>query len=264
MHMQDKDPDKTNNFKDRKVENMQDKGNNKGTKKPTLDQLYKDLKIYEDSIKPLLKDKGIEGENLLFKEIYMGVANIEENYKIFNEETEILAKKTGQLIKNFPRTEVLLNSPNTGKVLSNVTETVWGQCTAWFHSRMALADVLGRYVGDDKDRQKIKELKAKFLEDVKDEKNHYIHRDVSDREQIEFVITQLNAYRNKNSKHLNKMEDIITSSIKNNVEVIAKPEIKDLINKDFLKAKKDLKDNQNNLIKKVQQILEEMKKEEKK
>jgi hypothetical protein len=117
---------------------------------------------------------------------------------------------------------------------------------------------------DDEGQQKIKELKAKYLEHDKNRGSlDYIQKDVSDEKKGEFFITQLNAHINRTSKDLNKMEDIITSNLKKGFHVIVKPELKDLLNKDYLKSKKDLKDNQNYLIKRVQQIVEEIKKEEK-
>jgi hypothetical protein len=108
MHMQDKDPDNTNNLKGRKVELMQGKDNNKDAKNLTLNELLKATRVQQDSLKTLMQDKysNDEERNRVFEEIFIQAQVIEDNIKTFKQNMEFKIQKNEDIIKKLPPTEI--------------------------------------------------------------------------------------------------------------------------------------------------------------
>lgn len=118
------------------------------------------------------------------------------------------------------------------------------------------------YFPEDEHKQKIQEHKAKFIEyDKKKCDIDYLKKeDISDERKLEHFYHMYNAHRNRTNKELNKMEDIAVSVLKKSPYAKFIPKITEGLNKDYLTTKKDFKDNQDYLIKKVQEAIEKLKK----
>jgi len=191
---------------------------------------------------------------------------IEESIKNLKSNVDLKTKSLQGALTALPPVEEILKKPNGIDIMLELIQSNFELFIYVSHQRMGLIDVLCKYLPEDEHKEKIKEHKAKFVEYDKNKGNiDFLKKeDMSKERKVEHFYHLFNAHRNRTSKELNKMEDITVSILKKSPYVKFIPEIIQVLNKDFIESKKDFKDNQDYLIKKVQQAVEKLKKEEKK
>jgi hypothetical protein len=236
----------------------------------------------------LLKDLFSELKNLLYKTLdftvymedkgkdeddkeprlahaIMNAMNIEESIQNFKSNLDLRTKSVKEALIALPPSEEILKMVNGTDILLELTQSNFVIYTQVAQQRMGFVDVMLKFLPDGEPKEKIKEHKAKFLEYDKNKANiDFLYKeDMSKAKKVEHFYHIFNAHRNRTNKELNKMEDIVVSVLKKSPYVKYVPEITKALNKDFFQSKKDFKDNQDYLIQKVRQAVEQLKKEEK-
>jgi hypothetical protein len=188
--------------------------------------------------------------------------NIQESIQNFKSNLDLRTKSIKEAGMALPPTEEILKKPNGPDIMLELIQANFVIGTQVAQDRMGFVDVMCKFLPDDDNKEKIKEHKAKFLEYDKNKANiDFLYKeDMSKEKKVEHFYHIFNAHRNRTNKELNKMEDIVVSVLKKSPYVKYVPEITKTLNKDFSQSKKDFKDNQDYLMQKVRQAVEQLKK----
>lgn len=173
--------------------------------------------------------------------------------------------KTNESVENIRKTlqpsKDILNNPNGRLSILNFIQENLDVFDDVHHRRRAFAEYLYKLVYlNDEEKTKYQECLDKLKENKQFNTKFLNDNDISEDRRIEHFYHEINAHKNKINKNLNKMEDIVSSALKKSPFVQEEPEITKKLNRDFIKAKKDFKDNQGYLMDKLREIIEESKK----
>jgi len=189
---------------------------------------------------------------------------IEDSLKNFEKGLDKRTKSIIDILNMLPPNEEILKKPDRINFLMKLMQANLNDLHNFYHARLKLIDVLCSTLPESEKKEKIKEYRAKYLEYEKDFGNiDFLNKEgISGERKIEQFYHLFNSHRNRTSKELNKMEGILSSLIKESNYGLWEP-LKKNLNKDFIESKKNFNDNQGYLLKRVEQITEQLKKEEK-